>query len=621
MSKVQIANVLLSDEGQFAKNPTLLYRSDKTIALAPEQGWLLKAGVTYDFTTFFNALSVAKYREYTVAKGFFVEISLAGGECVFEQTRAHKFSKVPEVVARSKKKLSASATHMIKLKEEKGDVLLGFTLTPTKDVRLLKATYFADVVAADIKDVHLALSVTTFKKESYITANIERIRASVIADAEFKDNFTMHVVDNGRTLDAQALSHDGVIVHPNPNVGGSGGFARGMMEVLAQKPKATHIILMDDDVVINPESIKRTYYLLRILNKRYKDAFLSGAMMHIDQPNYFFEDAGYVHKEGYFCASKPQMHMDKFHNIVRAETVPIPMPYKTKEDTYENYAAWWYCVIPCAVIKKHGLPLPFFVRSDDVEYSRRVNPKIMTLNGIVVWHEAFDARYAPAQERYQMPRNILVMRAASTGKVTGDFFGHIHRQFFLELRKFNYTDAALILEGVEDYLKGPKYFMEKGVTERRFMDALKHSEKLVPLEKLRAACNKLGVNIDDIAESYLEYEPELSTKDRMLLKLSDNGYKFAIHPLDHNGVEVIDSFGFRYPRYRIFGADTLIVVDPKNNLGAIRKRDKAQYKALFKRYKRAMKQVKREDARLKEAYRRAFEKMITHDFWKSYLDL
>lgn len=50
-----------------------------------------------------------------------------------------------------------------------------------------------------------------------------------------------------------------IYYHRNKNVGGSGGFTRGMIESIRQKPKATHVLLMDDDVVVLSESIKRTY--------------------------------------------------------------------------------------------------------------------------------------------------------------------------------------------------------------------------------------------------------------------------------------------------------------------------------------------------------------------------
>lgn len=39
---------------------------------------------------------------------------------------------------------------------------------------------------------------------------------------------------------------------------------------------------MDDDVEVSPESILRTYNLLRIVNDEYAEAFVSGAMLNIE---------------------------------------------------------------------------------------------------------------------------------------------------------------------------------------------------------------------------------------------------------------------------------------------------------------------------------------------------
>ena len=93
----------------------------------------------------------------------------------------------------------------------------------------------------------------------------------------------MLVIDNGRTLDAETLSGDGVRVFPNKNVGGAGGFARGMIEAMRLEKPATHVLLMDDDVQISTESLKRTYQLLSIVNDEYKDSYVSGAMMSYER--------------------------------------------------------------------------------------------------------------------------------------------------------------------------------------------------------------------------------------------------------------------------------------------------------------------------------------------------
>lgn len=128
----------------------------------------------------------------------------------------------------------------------------------------------------------------------------------------------------------------------------------------------------------------------------------------------------------------------------------------------QSYAAWWYCVIPVSVIDREGLPLPIFVRTDDVEYSLRAHAKIMTMNGICVWHAPFKQRYSAAVERYQMPRNVLIGQFTSGMAPMSDFIGDLKIGFELELKKYNYDNAALVLDAFEDFLKGPSFIMEKG---------------------------------------------------------------------------------------------------------------------------------------------------------------
>jgi len=45
---------------------------------------------------------------------------------------------------------------------------------------------------------------------------------------------------------------------PNKNVGGSGGFARGLVEAL-QENTYSHFLFMDDDIELDSESIYRLF--------------------------------------------------------------------------------------------------------------------------------------------------------------------------------------------------------------------------------------------------------------------------------------------------------------------------------------------------------------------------
>ena len=72
-------------------------------------------------------------------------------------------------------------------------------------------------------------------------------------------------------------------------VGGVGGFT---LEALARSGVG-HLILMDDDITIEPESLLKTYRLLSILKPEYKDAFIGGAMLQNDKQNIQVESGAF----------------------------------------------------------------------------------------------------------------------------------------------------------------------------------------------------------------------------------------------------------------------------------------------------------------------------------------
>lgn len=134
----------------------------------------------------------------------------------------------------------------------------------------------------------------------------------------------MHVIDNDRELDPEELDSEDLKVYMNNNVGGAGGFTRGMIEALHREDKPTHVLLMDDDVMVMPESLFRTYYLLRILKDEYKKCFLSGAMFDYDIRERQYEDVGYVHKnDGSYGPIKKPMDMRNISNIVKMKTTAL----------------------------------------------------------------------------------------------------------------------------------------------------------------------------------------------------------------------------------------------------------------------------------------------------------
>lgn len=623
MPSIQFANVLLETNPRSVSFSSLYCESDQPVVFDAQLGdWVMYGQGVYDFTTYFNALSVSKLRTYTSMRSAMLHLELKGAACTVQQTMGDALAHESLLVEGTEVAVPAADEWQvvdIPLVITDAMVLVGFKIVTEGQVAIRNSHYVLDV-ADDFNEVELAVATTTFKKESFIINNIGLVRSHIIESGDdIAKHFHMYVIDNGRTLDATALSGDRVEVIPNENVGGAGGFTRGMIAAMRQKPKATNVLLMDDDVAVSPESIKRTYNLLRILKPQYREAMISGAMLNYEVGEDQWEDTGFMTKDGIFAPCKPPLRLTQFEDIIFNEIHEM-----TKEITPDNhYAAWWYCCIPISVIERNGLPLPLFVRCDDAEYGIRCKTDFITMNGLCVWHMSFHKRYNPAVERYQTTRNTMIAQAAAGMAPHADFMHELHRNMQLELKKFGYDNAELCLDAFEDFLKGPKFIGTKGQAEKSFMAANHNKETLHDLDELQRLANEdpdlAGFDVYTITRQLIDADKPRSRSERIQDFVTDNGQRILKN--EGEGYAVFPLLGWVYPAGVIRGKKKLIVIDWYNRKGAIRTKDPDRYARIMKRYQRDLKYYKANINRLREEYAQAFPKLTSLQFWEHYLDL
>ncbi|MCH3968095.1 MAG: glycosyltransferase family 2 protein [Atopobiaceae bacterium] len=629
MSRFKLANVLLEDTSQFHEAPLLYCRSAASVVYLPDAGeWLLRGPGEFDFTTFFNALSVRKWETYTVASDFHLHLELRGDACTVCQTTADSLSHYSEKVAGSSVDLGPSDVWQeldLDIMVDDLDVLEGFAIDSEGGVSIRNGYYWADVAPEDVRPVELALATTTFRKEGFITRNISLVSEKILGSSEpVSDHFHMHVVDNGRTLDQASLEVPGISIHPNDNVGGSGGFARGMICAMEQEPKATHVLLMDDDVEVSPESIIRTYNLLAIVNDGYAEAFVSGAMMSYDEPDLFCEDLGYMTPQGVYRPVKPSGHMGYLHDYLQVESHAISADDPVVQS--QAYASWWYCCIPIATIEREGLPLPLFVRSDDMEYSLRCKPRFITMGGICIWHMAFRMRYNAAVERYQCMRNGLIAQSTTGAAPLSDFLVELEHNVRIELMKFDYADAALVLDAFEDYMRGPGYFSAKGVGESRFMDANSNKEQLVPLADLDVPEGvDLAFLTSDRIEGDVPFEGDRGNYlfRRRFMRIFRETLNGQLGNMAANdaGPVIIEAAGWSYLRGKICGSTTIVAVDAPTKRGVVRHKDPERCREVWDRFRSDLERYDRDKDRIRAEYAAARARLTSVAFWKGYLGI
>ena len=614
----RLCNILFSDGTRSDTYPKIYvrksnpsYRKDDGTTVISDPDY-----VQYDLLTYFNAFSNEKWRRYTVVDNVHLHLSVRGSLDI-DLVTCDQTPTRPQTNVVSSHHVEHDEFRVVEYEfPNVSSTLLGVRMRSHGRVEVKEAYYFTKVDESLIRPVELAIAMTTFKNERYVIPNIDLIRREVLeCDEPVADHLTLHVIDNGRSLDAEQLSSGRVCIHPNPNVGGAGGFTRGMIEAMEQDERATHVLLMDDDVQVSPESIKRTFNVLALVREEYVDAFVSGAMMSFERQDEFYEDLGFVNEDAkpgpVKSKSTPEEgEVDPFvisdiEDVVRIESV----------ETRKNhmYAGWWYCCIPVASIERNGLPLPLFIRCDDMEYGNRCANRFITMNGICVWHVMFGSKYRQAIERYQAMRNSLIAQATTGVFESINFMRRWHALVYQDFKNFNYVGVELSLAAVEDFLKGPDFL------------------KNVNAARLNACMSKMNdvlVPIDEIDESLLK-NVELNSLD--LFETGRRGFNARVFDLltfngqvgpkwmSKGGLGIIPYADWAYSPNAIRGKDTILAVVPSTSMGVLRKKDRARFEALRKRHKAVVKEYDARHEEVEAQWAAAREELTSLEFWKWYL--
>lgn len=609
----RLCNVLLSDGARSEDFPEMYIRRGTAGFGGDTQTAFTGASrVRYDFATYFNSFSNVKWRRFTCLDNAWLHIEAKGSYEVvytgYTATDKHPVRTVLHTVSRDDADFAAFDYEY----SDPDYVLYSFEILASESFEMKEAYYFTKVDEDAIRDVELAVATTTFRKEDFVLPNIELYKREILGcDEPIATHFTLHVVDNGRTLDHEGITEGRIQVHPNPNVGGAGGFARGMLESLEQEPKATHVILMDDDVQICPESLKRTFNLFSLVKDEYKGAFVSGAMLCLEKPDEFHEDIGYVNPIGIYGPMKtpkpPKWTIDvsELDDMVMLEA---------KRPRFNNqYAAWWYCGIPTATLEEKGLALPIFIRGDDAEYGNRAADGIITMNGICIWHLTSTGVFRAALERYYPMRNSFIAQAASGIYQDVDFLHFLHFHFGIDIKTFNYDAAELCIMGFEDFLKGPEYLKHLQTDEMNSRIS-KKNEQLHSIDEIMSEYSfTLEYNTNGL------YFPQpRNLRARLWDFVTCNGQR-GPKWLARGGAAVIPFDGFYYPPNEIRGKDTILAITRDGTKGVVRKKDRARAQQLLRRYAAARKDYDKRKDEIVAQWRAAQPELTSVEFWKWYL--
>lgn len=608
----KLANIVCCVDDHAISHSELYYRIERGSIVHALPGNRLQINGTVDFMTYVNGFSALKWSQYAQLDEVCLNLVLDGSGLVHIYGVEHGSLDPVQIKQVPFSPENGLGSLAISVCLENFD-LIGFSISSEESTTatLVKGCYTATVDGDEVNRVDLALSTTTFKNERYIIPNIDLVKEGISKeDGPICDHFHMFVVDNGQTLDSASLSDDLVTVLPNPNTGGSGGFARGMMAATETPDQYTHIILMDDDVSIMPESLIRTFNLLSLAKGKYKDAFINGAMLSMEDPTRQFEDVSYVATTGAYRRVKEDLNVGKLSDILENE--------RTNVEVDQAYGAWWYSCIPVRAIEKNGLPMPFFIRCDDVEFGMRNKPVYMTMNCICVWHASFEGRFRASVDCYQYFRNFFAMIALDDCADEKMFVLRIQRGVRQNLRDMDYQAAEFILDGFEDYLRGPEY-LQKLDGAATMIGKGKLNEKLIPVSQMDPKLlRKAGVTEQVLANVNLEFHPSKFMKYWRSIPYDKHYLPDALlrgKPgyVVKNGSCTLEGNSTR--------CKTLVFLDPTREKGSVRTMDRARFKSIRRREHELMVRYRKEGKSVRGAWKDAMPYMTSREFWEQYLGL
>ncbi len=609
--ELKLQNIVFPNAEELMDYQDLFYKAGQSV-YDKEEGYLAFARYSScNFATYLNAFSYKKWKKYTKVEKVYLKLKIEG-KFKLVVSGYHRLEQSFKRVTLLCKEYDLSESQEIQIEIPKNkETLVGFELQMFTECKVHGGGYYGEVAENELNEVCLSIATTTYKKEEYIRRNVQTIKDELLdIDDMVSENLYLHIVDNdeGRSLRREEFEGGHVYYHPNKNVGGSGGFTRGMIESIRQQPKATHVLLMDDDIMVLPESIRKTYMLLLLLKEKYKGYIISGAMLRYEQMDVFHEDVGFIGADGGQNPSKKDFSK-AFDQIVDMADMLQKEEAKTKKA--DSYAGWWFCCIPVAMIEENGYALPLFVRGDDTEFSLRNHAQFITMNGICVWHMGFTLKFSYFMEYYQVFRNLLIAEACNPGsKRRARIWKRFKGLFLSEILRFNYNACDTILDAVRDYLKGPAFIEQEKCQER-----LKKMSKKNAVMRDLSEFEDYGLDVDSV------YKEDVRIfKDTLLYRLTFNGQILWPRRLLRKGPAVVAHDWFCNPQRQCL-MDSVIAVNPYEGTAQIRKLDKKRFWKVVRKYAKVMGMYRKLHRQVDQEYYDKRKYLTSYEFWAKYLEL
>jgi galactofuranosylgalactofuranosylrhamnosyl-N-acetylglucosaminyl-diphospho-decaprenol beta-1,5/1,6-galactofuranosyltransferase len=440
----------------------------------PRRSCVVSEGRRVSFATYFNAFPASYWRRWTTVDSVTLRIRLAGeSKIVLYRSTARGFSHPVETISvQSDEPEAVERTLSLAPFIDGGWYWFDIVAGP-RGTTLIEADWATLTERA--RAGRVSLGITTFNEPETMLETLRTLgEATDVHDQLDKvyviDQGTDRVRDRPDFPDAAKQLGDHVQVVEQGNLGGSGGFARAMDETV-RAGQSDYVLLMDDDVKIDPEGILRAIAFADLARK---PTIVGGHMFSLRDRSLLHAFAEGVESYKWWWGAAPNTKAR--HDFGRRNLRNTPWLHRRADSDYNG---WWMCLIPARVISEIGLALPVFLKWDDAEYGVRARERgypTVSLPGVGAWQVPWDDKDDARDWRayYHLRNRLVVALLHSPHKRGGAVIGESLERQLQSLLSMQYSTVAVRALAVEDVLTGPAHL-------HRDIGA-----KLKPLRELRA---------------------------------------------------------------------------------------------------------------------------------------
>jgi galactofuranosylgalactofuranosylrhamnosyl-N-acetylglucosaminyl-diphospho-decaprenol beta-1,5/1,6-galactofuranosyltransferase len=307
----------------------------------------------------------------------------------------------------------------------------------------------------------VTIGMPTFNRPADCVATLTAIGSdpevlAAVTAVVLPDQGTQKVRDAAGFDEAAAALGDRLRIIDQPNLGGSGGYARVMYEALGSTD-CEQILYMDDDILLEPDSVLRAIAFSRFARE---PMLVGGQMLSLQARSQLSTMGEVVDRNQFMWRVAPET--EPHHDLAEQPLRQTPWLHRRVD---VDYNAWWMCLIPRSVAEDLGLPLPLFIKWDDAEYGLRARGRgyrTATVPGIAIWHMSFIEKDDSSDwQAYFHYRNRFVAAALHGPVSPRAMLQESFKRTLRHLMLMEYSAVALQIKGLTDFLAGPEALFAK----------------------------------------------------------------------------------------------------------------------------------------------------------------